>query len=355
MSDVQDDTNAEPNEPPVAAPAKPPAERPAPRQPFVAGSALKPIIPSTLAEVARLSMTIHESGLAPYGLDQPEKVAVAIMYGAEIGLPPMQAVQSIAVINGRPSIYGDAATALVRASGLMMKFREWYSGTPFDDDYTAHCMVQRTGEDEQEFEFSVLDAKQAKLWEKRGRNGSDTPWITHPKRMLRWRARAFAFRDVFADVLRGFHFAEEVRDYPEKGNGEDVLPPRTPIHERLAGGGGEGFSREAIDEELSNGTAEAVAPAKEQEPEEEQIALSAGDAALLEDVATNLAAATSNREIDVIETNAAAAMEAADIQAQSPLVKQIAARIHARRLELSTPGAAKPKRKTKNEKPETLV
>jgi hypothetical protein len=54
----------------------------------------------------------------------------------------------------------------------------------------------------------VRDARRAKLWN----NPKKLPWVEHPKRMLKWRARAFAMRDGFADCLMGLSIREEVED-----------------------------------------------------------------------------------------------------------------------------------------------
>jgi len=125
----------------------------------------------------------------------------------EVGLPPMRALQSIATINGKPAIYGDAQLALTRKSGLLEVFEESYEGEEGSDGFTAICTVKRRGDAEATVEkFSVADAKKAKLWGKVG------PWVTHPKRMLRYKARAFALRDKFADVLLGLcHSVEEMQ------------------------------------------------------------------------------------------------------------------------------------------------
>jgi hypothetical protein len=56
--------------------------------------------------------------------------------------------------------------------------------------------------------FTVADAKKAGLWGKTG------PWTQYPKRMLQMRARGFALRDAFPDVLKGLVTAEEAQDYP---------------------------------------------------------------------------------------------------------------------------------------------
>ncbi len=234
---------------PIAAPTpQPPVVRTAPT-PFVAGNRVRPIVPTSLAEVAKLAAVISESGLAPYGMKTVQQVAVAIMYGAEIGLPPMQALQSIAVINGRPTIYGDAGVALIRDSGLLTGFKEWIDGE--GDAMTAHCEVERAGVEKIERTFSVADAKVAKLWGKKGRDGGDTPWITYPKRMMTFRARWWAFRDLFADILRGFQFAEEVQDYPpvEAEVETQSITARLPGPKAVEG---EGFDHERIGEEVAS-------------------------------------------------------------------------------------------------------
>jgi hypothetical protein len=132
----------------------------------------------------------------------------------EVGIQPLQAMQNIAVINGRPSIWGDAMLALVRASGKLEYIRE----DPTDTGCT--CVIKRKGEDEVTRTFTVEDAKKAGLWNKQG------PWQTAPKRMMQMRARAFALRDVFTDVLKGMSIAEESEDMKDMGQAERVDQPR---------------------------------------------------------------------------------------------------------------------------------
>lgn len=160
----------------------------------------------SMDDLARFAQMIADSGLAPKGLQTPQAIAVAIELGLEVGLPPLSALQNVAVINGRPAIYGDAALALVRASGLLEVFDEYAEGS--GDDRQAVCRVKRRGEHEIVSTFSVRDAKTARLWGKAG------PWTEYPERMLKFRARGFALRDGFPDVLRGFRTAEEAQDIP---------------------------------------------------------------------------------------------------------------------------------------------
>ena len=72
--------------------------------PLRSGNSIQAIIPQDVEQVFRLATAIAKSGLAPSTMKDPEKLVVAIMHGLEIGLPPMQAVQRIAMINGRPAL-----------------------------------------------------------------------------------------------------------------------------------------------------------------------------------------------------------------------------------------------------------
>lgn len=183
----------------------------------------KPALPMTARGVSidsmeslfRFSDAVHQSGLAPTSLKNPQAIMIAIEMGLEVGLPPMAALQNIAVVNGRPTIWGDAQLGIVRSTGELEEFSEWYeiagqktnrNPTQFTDDVTSVCRVKRFGFDAQECAFSVADAKRAGLWGKAG------PWTQYPARMLRYRSRSFALRDNFGDALRGLLTKEEVDD-----------------------------------------------------------------------------------------------------------------------------------------------
>ena len=166
------------------------------------------LTPSSLAEAMEFAGMMSKSSIVPKDYqNNPGNILVAIQWGMEIGLQPLQSMQSIAVINGRPSIWGDAMLALVRSSGLLEAINEDVT------ESKAVCTIKRRGEQEVVREFSLQDAKQAGLTGKQG------PWSQYPKRMLQMRARAFALRDVFPDVLRGVHVAEEAQDISERDMG----------------------------------------------------------------------------------------------------------------------------------------
>lgn len=206
---------------------------PAPiKAPLVAGGKPLAIVPQDFESVWRLAQVVHASKMAPRDLDSPEKISLAIMHGLEIGLKPMMALQKIAVVNNRPTIWGDAALALVRASGLLESISEEMVGE--GDARIAVCKVKRKGEPEIVRTFSVADAKTAKLWSpearitKQGREGpytkdNDSPWHRFPDRMQQMRARGYALRDTFTDVLGGMYLREEI----EESDDSAATPPKS--------------------------------------------------------------------------------------------------------------------------------
>src|SRR3990167_9324795 len=59
---------------------------------------------TTFDEMWRFAKAVAASGFAPKDMQKPESLLVAIEMGLEVGLTPMQAIQNIAVINGRPGL-----------------------------------------------------------------------------------------------------------------------------------------------------------------------------------------------------------------------------------------------------------
>lgn len=82
------------------------------------------LVLTNLDEMYRFAQYVSASPFAPKDMRDPVSIVVAIQYGAELGLSMMAALANIAVINGKPSVYGDVMLALVRASGLLEDFSE---------------------------------------------------------------------------------------------------------------------------------------------------------------------------------------------------------------------------------------
>lgn len=207
-----------------------------------AGGHVEAFIPRSIEEIKWVVGLLIDAGLAPDSFkNDPKKITIAVLKGLEVGLPPLMAVSNIAVINGRASIWGDAALALVQSRSVITKFEVEEIGTvpdaaetsAFPPEYGFAVRIWRKGQDAPYTgKFTVGDAKRAKLW----MNPSKAPWMAHPKRMLKIRATAFPLRDGFADCLSGLSIREEVEDLPpqvEKPS-DDFLADRLPAQPAIA-------------------------------------------------------------------------------------------------------------------------
>lgn len=181
------------------------------------------IVPTSVEEAARMAQAVIIGGFAPdsykdkMGVIDPNKVMLGIMSAMEAGLQPLYGLRQIAIINGRPTIWGDAAMALVQSRNIIDDYVEEQVGpkpdtsdlSKWSDDYGWKVTIRRKGQKgEYVGTFTVGMAKRARLW----LHPKKDPWREYPDRMLKIRARAFALRDGFADALAGLAIREEVED-----------------------------------------------------------------------------------------------------------------------------------------------
>jgi hypothetical protein len=186
------------------------------------GGALAALAPQDLDQAYRLSQALARAGdmVPKHYQGQPEAVMAAVIRGMEVGLAPMQALASIAVINGRASLWGDALPALMQRAGHHVDVD---IENPGDLEKAVAVATLTRGDTGKTItrRFSYQDAKRAGLAGKTG------PWQSYPLRMLANRARAFAIRDGAADALMGLTISDEVSDYgPDKAR--DVTPKVAP-------------------------------------------------------------------------------------------------------------------------------
>lgn len=135
---------------------------------------------------------------------KPQDLYIAWAMGYQIGISPEQAMQCIAVINGKPAMWGDDMLALCMAHVDFEDIIEEPIGNPVTG---FQCTVKRYGMEPKVNVFTLDMAKRAGLLGKVG------PWTQYPERMLKLRARGFTLRDAFPDALKGIKPREEVEDY----------------------------------------------------------------------------------------------------------------------------------------------
>jgi hypothetical protein len=182
------------------------------------------LAPQSFQEALRFADMMAASGMVPKDyVGEPGRVLAAIQYGAEIGMPPMQALQRIFVLHGKPTVDTRGCLAVVEASGyLEEKDEQWDEST-----MTATVTLKRRGRKPIVRTFSKADAdrvttkddgKVCKLSEK-------GLYRSYPQRMYTRRALGFALVDDFSDVLGGLTPWDTIAETAGHG-GEDDLRTR---------------------------------------------------------------------------------------------------------------------------------
>lgn len=238
---------------------------------LMVGGSVNAIVPQSIEEIWRVSKMVVMAGLAPKALvgkktgeDAISAVAIAVMAGAELGLPPMVALRSFTVIGGRPALYGDGIINVARRSRKAAYIKTGYIanasneallelGVPKgkiaalkteDERSIGWCKSKRADTGEEKIEtFSIADAKRAGLWDDRPfvkkqdwntKQWSDVPneapWFRYHQRMQQWRAAGYCLRELFADVLGGITDEYEAREiageiYEPEAKTLDLQPP----------------------------------------------------------------------------------------------------------------------------------
>lgn len=157
--------------------------------------------PQSIADAQTLATELAKSILVPKDFKgKPADVFAAITYGAELGLGPWAALQSLIVIHGRVTMYADSMASLVLASDKCEFFRCVESS---NESVTYETL--RKGSSPTSYTFTTEDAKRAGLT-------SNANYSKFPARMLGARAKSFLARDVYPDILRGLQSTEEIVD-----------------------------------------------------------------------------------------------------------------------------------------------
>jgi hypothetical protein len=182
---------------------------------------------ATMADMWTLANTIAAARLAPdsYNHD-PKKITVALQYGLELGLTPMAALKSIAIINNVPSMWGDVVLARALEKGYLIDTEYYWSiggeriseaalpANPKDapDNLACHYRGAKVVNGETVWKESVYTVAMARMtgkWLSTTSSGRATVWITHWHRMLLSKARANLLKDYAPQALGAISLAED--------------------------------------------------------------------------------------------------------------------------------------------------
>jgi len=161
--------------------------------------------PSNIDEVIRFAEYIKHSVMVPQRFrGNSADIVMCMLKCLRLGLDPISGMQHIKAFNDKITMDTDAVMALVMGNPEFEDMEETFDPVTM----TATCTVKRKRRTPVTKTFSKKDAIVATLWDK-----PKTPWVQYPVRMLQMRARGFALRDMFNDVIEGILPYEEVADY----------------------------------------------------------------------------------------------------------------------------------------------
>ena len=149
---------------------------------------------------------------------KPGNGAAAILYGDEIGLNPIQSLQNIFIVQGKPAIYARTAVALVRRHGIKVK-------TAASCDESVTVIAERDG-DTEEATWDIARATKAGYL-------SNAKYKSNPQEMLYSKAAMEVCRKIAPDVLLGIAYSGEelelearpVRVESSRVTVEDIVKP----------------------------------------------------------------------------------------------------------------------------------
>lgn len=163
-----------------------------------------------VADVSRLASHIADTEFVPKGLrGSAPATAAAMLYGREVGLPPMTALNMTHVVEGKPGLSAEGMRALVLAAGHDIEFTETTGAV-------CRMRARRRGAERwTELAWTIDMARAAELTGK-------SNWKKYPRALLQARCTTELCRMVFPDVIHGFRSVEELEDM--RGEEGDTQP-----------------------------------------------------------------------------------------------------------------------------------
>jgi hypothetical protein len=145
--------------------------------------------------------TLAVSSLLPKAYQrQPANVLLALELGEALGIPPIQAINGIHIIEGKPTASAELIASVVRRAGHKIRVTT--------DAVKLVVVAQLIRADDPDFTYEARwDMERAKTAGLAGKGN----WRTHPAQMLTWRAITEVSRMGASDALYGVsHTPDEI-------------------------------------------------------------------------------------------------------------------------------------------------
>ena len=179
------------------------------------------LIADNFEEAMKIAKMLADSKLVPTQYQgHPEDILIACSWGESLGLKPLPALNAIAVVNGRPQLFGDALKALIMKHGTieehwdnengvwtMIAHRKGYPDVTWSYGYNDAIAAGHVSYNPQSNTFGL------------GARKSDA-WAKYTKRMCQLKCRNFVIRDAFPDVIQGIDI---------EGSDDDTMEPSSEV------------------------------------------------------------------------------------------------------------------------------
>lgn len=162
------------------------------------------VVASSMKEVESLATRIAKSELVPLAYrNKPDDIFVAMLMGNEIGIGPMQAIQNIDVIEGRPQ----ARARLKKVLSLRNPNCEYFRCVETSTTKATFETKRRNDPEPTRLTYTIEEANAAGLTRKAN-------WIKNPAAMLRARCEGALADIVYSDSTLGVPAEEYDEDPP---------------------------------------------------------------------------------------------------------------------------------------------
>lgn len=167
-----------------------------------------------MAKAHHIAKVICNSSMGGRFRGKPDDGAVAILYGAEVGLNPQQAMHKVVVVHGMPTLEARTMVALLKRQGYRIRATAQsdesvtvqgidLEGDVFESTWTIERAIKAGY-------VPTIDEKTGKF--KTNANGKligNEKYLTDPQAMLKAKAQAEVCRDMAPDVLLGISYTQE--------------------------------------------------------------------------------------------------------------------------------------------------
>lgn len=194
-----------------------------------------------------LARTLVDSGFLPRAIQKPAQALAVILAGQELGLPPMQALRMIHIVEGKPTLSAELMLSLFKRRGGQAK---WVEST----DQKAELWLRHPNGDEHTETFTWTEAQRA------GVTGKDN-WRKYPKAMLKARCISAGIRAL--GEADGFYQPEELGGDPAPADLPEYTPPKGVGASALNQTPASNASATSVDALPSGGTSEIEEPAND--------------------------------------------------------------------------------------------